>query len=150
MTPGIATATPEAGRHLLLYDGECGFCHAVVRFVLEWDRRAVFEFAALQGVVADRALARFGARPADLTTFYVIERHRTDRPVLRSRSAAALLVARALGWPWSVTCVLEILPRAWRDAAYDRIARHRHLMLGRAEACFVPRPEHRARFLDVG
>jgi predicted DCC family thiol-disulfide oxidoreductase YuxK len=80
----------------------------------------------------------------------VIERHRTTRAALRSRAAAALVVADALGWPWRATRVLGILPRAWLDAGYDRVARHRHVILGRAETCFVPTPEHRARFLDAG
>ena len=146
----ILSAEPASRRHLLLYDGACGFCHAVVRFVLERDRRAVFEFAALQSEFAASALMRFGGRPTDLTTFYVIERHRTATPALRSRAAATLVVAGALGWPWRAARVLEILPRVWLDAVYDRVARHRHVLLGRADTCIVPKPEHRERFLDAG
>jgi len=100
-------------------------------------------------VAARRALAAFGGVPADLTTFYVIEAYLGGRPALHSRSSAALAVAKALGPPWSLAAVLRLLPRPWLDAVYTLVARHRHRILGRAEACFVPRPEDRDRFLDT-
>jgi predicted DCC family thiol-disulfide oxidoreductase YuxK len=136
--------------HLLLYDDECGFCHRTVQFVLAHDRHRVFRFASLQGTVAESELARLGRGPVDLATVHVIERFRGDRPVLHTRGRAALAVARALGWPWSMLGVLRILPRTWIDAAYDLVARHRHGIFGRPDACFVPRPEDRERFLDGG
>jgi predicted DCC family thiol-disulfide oxidoreductase YuxK len=136
--------------HLLLYDGECGFCHAAVRFVLARDRRRTFQFAALQSAAADAALAPFGGRPADLSTFYVIESFRGGRASLHARSDAALFVAVALGWPWRMAGVFRVLPRAWRDALYNVVARHRHRILGPAEACLLPGPDDRDRFLDAG
>jgi predicted DCC family thiol-disulfide oxidoreductase YuxK len=129
---------------LLLYDGSCGFCHGLVRFVLARDPRAMFRFAALQGEAAARALAPFGGVPADLSTFYLV----TPGPVLLVRARASLVVADALGWPWRAAAVLRVLPLAWLDAAYDVVARHRHALFGRRDACYVPRPEERARFLD--
>lgn len=138
----------EAALHLLLYDGECGLCHRTVRFVLARDRRRVFRFAALQGPVAAAELARLGGGAVDPSTIHVIERFRGDRPVLHMRGRAALVVAGALGWPWSVLTVLRVLPRGWLDAAYDLVARHRHGFFGRTDGCLVPGPEERERFLD--
>jgi len=137
------------GPHLLLYDGTCGFCHRTVRFVLARDRRATFHFAALQSASAARALAPFGGRPPDLTTFYLIEDYRSARAALRSRAGAALVVARSLGWPWRAASALRLLPRSWADAAYHLVARNRHAILGPADTCVVPGPEERARFLDA-
>src|SRR4029077_20098595 len=85
--------TQARGPHLLLYDGECGLCHWIVRFVLARDRHGRFHFAALQSDAAARELAPLGGRPADLTTFYVIEDYRGPNPRLRSRGRAALVVA---------------------------------------------------------
>jgi predicted DCC family thiol-disulfide oxidoreductase YuxK len=139
----------EDSLHLLLYDGECGFCHRTVRFVLAHDRRRVFRFAALQSAVTAAELARLGGGPVDSSTVHVIERFRSDRPVLQRRAGAALAVARALGWPWNLLTVFGILPRPWLDAAYAVVARHRH-GLGSPDACFLPRPQDRDRFLDAG
>jgi predicted DCC family thiol-disulfide oxidoreductase YuxK len=138
----------EGPYHLLLYDGECGFCHAAVRFVLARDRRGVFRFVALQSAVAASELAPFGGLPSDLTTLYVIENHRGGTPALHSRAAAVWVIARSLGWPWIAITFLRVLPARWLDAAYDVVARHRHAFLGRSDACVVPLPRDRERFLD--
>ena len=65
------------------------------------------------------------------------------------RSAAALRVARYLGGAWTLALGAWLVPRPFRDAAYDLVARHRHRLPGAADACFVPAPEVRARFLDA-
>jgi predicted DCC family thiol-disulfide oxidoreductase YuxK len=65
------------------------------------------------------------------------------------RSAAALRVARYLGGMWTFALAAWLVPRTLRDAAYDVLARHRHRLPGAADACFVPAPEERARFLDA-
>ncbi len=137
------------GRHLLLYDGECGFCHAAVKFVLARDRRGAFDFAALQSAAAASVLAPFGGVPRDLTTLFLFEDYQGSSPRLRSRSDAALAIASGLGWPWRAAAIFRLLPRALRDPVYDLVARHRHRILGPADACIVPRPEQRAHFLDA-
>lgn len=137
-------------RHLLLYDGECGFCSRTVRYVLLRDRRGAFTFAALRSAAAAGALAPFGGLPAELSTFYVIENYQSDRPTLRSRASAVFVVAEALGWPWNTARCLRLLPDRWLDAAYDHVARRRHRVFGGADECVVPGPEERGRFLDSG
>ncbi|HEY3227320.1 MAG TPA: DCC1-like thiol-disulfide oxidoreductase family protein, partial [Planctomycetota bacterium] len=44
-------------KHLILYDGVCALCNALVRFVLPRDRKDRFRFAPLQGETA-RGLLR--------------------------------------------------------------------------------------------
>ncbi len=66
------------------------------------------------------------------------------------RSAAALRVARYLGGWWNLTLIGELLPRPVRDALYNLIARHRHRLLDTDPSCFLPEPEVRERFLDLG
>ena len=122
-------------RHLLLYDGECGLCQASVRFVTAHDRRARFHFAALQSDTAAARLAPLGGRPSGLDTLYVIEDAWGPGPRLRERSDAALFVAKELGWPWRAASVFRVLPRSWRDALYDLVARHRRSLFGGASAC---------------
>jgi len=145
----MGTRTGQSEKHhLVLYDGECGFCSAWVQFILGRDELGLFHFAALQSAAAAAELEPFGGRPADLTTFYVIEDFRGARPKLHSRTSAVLLVTRALGWPWRVGTALRLLPRAWRDAAYDLIARNRHRLPGAPTECLLPTPEQQRRFLD--
>ena len=64
------------------------------------------------------------------------------------RSDAALAIARCLPFPWPVFGVFGVLPRGFRDALYRFVARNRYRWFGRTDACMVPTPELRARFLD--
>jgi len=41
------------------------------------------------------------------------------------------------------------LPRSWRDAMYRLIVRHRYRLFGKYDACPLPPPQLRERFLDV-
>jgi predicted DCC family thiol-disulfide oxidoreductase YuxK len=135
-------------QHLLLYDGVCGLCDWLVQALLARDRREVFIFASLQSLAARTALGRFGHNPGALDTIYVIANYQSVAPKLLSRGRAALFVAEALGWPWKAARLLGVLPHGLLDWGYDLIARHRYRVFGRYEQCVIPRPEHRARFVE--
>ena len=127
---------------VLLFDGVCNLCHGVVRFVLGHDRAARFRFAPLQSEVGRALLARFGLDADALDAVVLI-----DETGAHLRSDAALRVARRLGPPWSWLGPLAMIPRPLRDAVYDFIARHRYRWFGKKDACPLPRPEWRERFL---
>jgi len=67
---------------------------------------------------------------------------------LSFRSDGALGVARWLRAPWSWLVVLRVVPRPLRDWIYERVARARYRIFGKLDACPLPSPAHRARFLD--
>lgn len=135
------------GDHLLLYDGVCGMCDGLIRFVLERDER-VFDFAALQSPAAHAALAPFGGGIEALTTMYVVVNYRGAAPTLLPKSRAALFVMARLGWPWKAGALLGVLPASVLDYLYDVVARHRYRVFGRHEQCVIPRPDVRSRFID--
>jgi hypothetical protein len=43
--------------------------------------------------------------------------------------------------------LLRLIPRPVRNAAYDLVARHRYRIAGMVDACPIPPPEWRDRFL---
>lgn len=135
--------TPEP---VLLYDGNCGLCDATVRAVLVLDRAQRFRFAALDSRVAQEMLATLGftAPATGPGTVVLVEGTRVS-----VRSEAVLRLGTHLGAPWSWCGVLRVVPRAWRDALYDLVARYRTRLSGRLAACRVPSPAERARFLDA-
>jgi len=148
----VTSVAPAAEVHagpVLLYDGACGLCGATVRFVLRHDGRGTLRFAALGSRFAARVIERHrGLAGADSMVWVELgTARRPERAFLRS--AAALRVARYLGGVWAVLLAAWIVPRPLRDAAYDLLARHRHRLPGTADACVVPTPEVRARFLDA-
>jgi predicted DCC family thiol-disulfide oxidoreductase YuxK len=63
------------------------------------------------------------------------------------RSRGALRLARYLGGIWAVLGSLgTVIPRPLSDSIYDWIARHRRQLA--PDACVVPTPEQRRRFID--
>lgn len=135
--------------HLLLYDGVCGLCNRLNRFVLARDRRDRFRFASLQGALAAELLRRHGHDAADLDTVYVVAAFDgSDGTGVLSKSRAILFVLTTLGGIWSLAGMFRPVPTAWLDAAYDFVARRRYLWFGQSEVCILPRPEHAAKFLD--
>lgn len=136
------------GAHLVLYDGVCGLCSRLIRFLLTHDHRAVFTFASLQSTVGRAMVERFGGNPNELISLYVVANYRAKHAQMFSRSSAALLVSGELGWPWKVAVLMRFLPTAILDRLYNVVARNRYRAFGRYEQCPTPRPEFRGRFVE--
>jgi len=145
VTPVAPNAEFPSGP-VLLYDGACGFCSAVVQLVLRRDRRGTLRFAALQGVYAHDLIARHPELVGVDSLVWAEPVAVGERVFVRSD--AGLRLARYLAGPWHLALLTWLLPRFLRDSVYDVVARHRHRLGGPADACFVPPPEVRARFLD--
>jgi predicted DCC family thiol-disulfide oxidoreductase YuxK len=131
---------------VILFDGHCNLCSGSVRFVIRRDPRAQFRFASLQGDAARRLCAEAGipaAAAAEPDSIVLL----VDGRALE-RSDAALAIAARLGFPWRLLAALRVVPRPIRDAAYRFVARNRYRWFGRTDACMVPTPELRARFID--
>jgi len=133
---------------VIFYDGVCGLCDRLVRFVLKQDQRGFFRFAALQGHFAAKALAHHGKDAAQLEAMCVIAGEKSRPEELLCKSDAAIFVLRQLNWPWKAAVLLKIVPRGLRDRAYDWIARRRYRIFGKLERCRVPSEAERARFIS--
>lgn len=128
---------------ICLVDGHCHLCHGITRFVIQRDLRKTFYFASLQSKVGRYLLERGQLPTDDLDTFVLIEGGR-----YYTKSSAALRVFRQFpGW-WPLLYATIVVPRFIRDRVYDFIALHRYRWFGREEACLMPTPEMRGRFLE--
>ena len=131
---------------LILYDGVCGLCNSMVRFVLKHDRKKIFTFAALQGPTSQAILRRHAQNPEALDTMYVVF---DSGEQLLSRSDAAIFIGGELGRVWgALAAVYGILPAVLRNWIYRLIARNRYKLFGRYETCPLPDAGVRDRFLD--
>lgn len=134
--------------HLVLYDGVCGLCDRFVQFLLRIDRHDRLRFAELQGPIGTKILSQAGRSATPLSTVVVVADHGTDAQRLLDRSDAALFAIASAGGLYRGAEALRLVPRFIRDAAYDLVARWRYRIFGRFDACPIPRPETRAKFLD--
>ena len=135
---------------IIFYDGVCALCNRFVQFVLKRDRADRFRFASLQSDFAAQVLGRHGADPQALDTFYLVQDFERPEERLFARADAAAAVLTELGGTWAaVARVLRLLPRGLRNAGYNLVARYRYRVFGKYDACPLPAPKDRAKFLDI-
>lgn len=135
---------------IILYDGVCGLCNRLVQFLLQHDREGRLRFAALQSDFAEKVLRRHGFDPKDLDTVHVIENYEQPDERVLQRSDAILRAGRELGGLWGASSSMaRVVPRVVRDLVYRLVATNRYLVFGKYDACMLPDPNQRSRFLDV-
>lgn len=133
---------------MLLFDGECGLCNAVVRFLLRRDKRARLRFAPLQGAPAQTYLRAQGLPTRDFDSLVFVpdwERPESAAPRLRTDGVCAAL--DELGGGWRVVARLRVLPAWLRDPFYKIVARFRYALFGEYRPTPLPEVEWEKRFL---
>jgi predicted DCC family thiol-disulfide oxidoreductase YuxK len=128
---------------IVLFDGVCHLCNGVVRFVIARDPHVRFQFATLTSATAARVLGTASTASPLPDSIVLIDGGR-----IFTKSDATLRLVRHLTFPWPLLYGLIVLPRGLRDWVYDLVARHRYRWFGRQDACMVPSPAVRARFLE--
>ncbi|MBH1393049.1 thiol-disulfide oxidoreductase DCC family protein [Stenotrophomonas maltophilia] len=131
------------GSAVIVFDGVCALCNRWVRFLLRFDRKGRYRFAAMQEQQGSAMLRAHGLDPQDPMSFLLLDAQGTW-----TDTDAILRVLAGLGGGWRLSGVLKVLPRGLRDAAYRALARNRYRWFGRNDACHLPAPEQAARFLD--
>ena len=126
---------------IVLFDGVCNFCNSAVSFIIRHDRKGLFKFAPLQSEIGQEMRSKFGIGNG-VDSIVLVEDGRAFM-----HSTAALRIARGLGGIWSMAYIFIIVPAFIRDWFYKLFAKYRYRLFGRKEACMLPTPEVRARFL---
>ena len=67
---------------------------------------------------------------------------------LYQKSNAALEIAKQLSGLWPVLYIFKIVPLFIRNGIYDWIASNRYRWFGKKDACMIPTPELKARFVE--
>jgi predicted DCC family thiol-disulfide oxidoreductase YuxK len=127
---------------IILFDGVCNFCNASINFVIDRDSKGIFKFAALQSEVGQEILRKFSLKTQDFDSIIAI-----DGDNVFQKSDAALEIARRMDGLWKLCYVFKVIPSFLRNPIYDLIARNRYKIFGKTEACRIPTPELKARFL---
>lgn len=127
---------------IVLFDGVCNFCNASINFIIKRDKKGYFKFAPLQSEIAQNLV---GDKTLPMPeSVILIENDKTY-----DRSSAALRIAKKLDGLWPVLYIFILLPKPIRDWVYNLIGRNRYKWFGKTEACMIPTPEVRSRFLET-
>lgn len=128
---------------IILFDGVCNFCNASVNFVIARDRAGFFKFAPLQSEIGENVIERHGIDTTETDSVILVEDN-----FAYTHSTAALRIARRLDGLWSWLFLFIVIPRPIRDVFYRLFARYRYRLFGRQDACMMPTPDIRDRFLS--
>ncbi len=126
---------------IVLFDGVCNFCNGAVNFIINHDPNKKFRFAPLQSEIGHELQQKHGIGD-DIDSIVLVE---DDKAY--THSTAGLQVARTMGGIWSLAYIFIIVPAPIRDFFYKLFARNRYRLFGRQDACVLPTPDVRERFL---
>ena len=140
----VAAVIPDPlPANIVLYDGVCNLCTGTVRFAVDRDPEGRIHYASLQSKLGHALMEHVGLPSGRYDTFVFVE-----DGVAHVRSTAALRLAKKLRGPWPAMSVFLIVPRPIRDFVYRLVSKSRYLWFGRTDACRIPTPDERERFLD--
>ena len=129
-------------RPIIIFDGYCAMCSGFARFVLRHDRRGLFRLVPAQSALGRALYVHYGLDPVDYETNILLE-----NGVAWFKAEGSIRMAERLGLPWRLAAAARLLPRAWREALYDAVARNRLRIFGKREVCYVADPQFADRFL---
>ncbi|WP_396435673.1 thiol-disulfide oxidoreductase DCC family protein [Limnohabitans sp.] len=123
-------------------DAECAVCSWGARMIHRLDRTGTVRICPVQSPLGAALLEHYGLRPDDPSSWLFLA---DGLPHVDFE--AVLFAGQRLGGWARLTAVLRIVPRPMRDWLYQRLARNRYLLFGRADMCALPDPAFQKRFL---
>ena len=139
----------DARQPALFYDGECGLCNFVVRFLLREDATGRMRYAPLQSAPAQAYLRAQGLPAADFDSLvFVPDWNRQEPGAYRLRTEGVARAADEIGGVWRVVSWLRVLPAWLRDPFYKVVARTRYALFGEYRGGPLADSEWQDRFLD--
>lgn len=142
--------TSEIPRPVLFFDGECGLCQRLVRWLLRLDVAGRLRFAPLQGSSAQSYLRAHSLPTVDFDTLiFVPDWKGRERPAHLLRTAGVIAALRAIGGRTAGTmaALIALFPARVRDAGYRLVGRWRFRIFGPWRPRPLGRLEWEARFL---
>ena len=127
---------------VILFDGVCNYCNAMVNFAIRNDKKAILKFAPLQSAAGKSLKEKYNIAPGIDSVIFI------EQEKVYTYSDAAIRIARHLQWPAKALYSLIVIPKFIRQPFYKWIARNRYKWFGKKEECMIPTPEVKARFLD--
>jgi predicted DCC family thiol-disulfide oxidoreductase YuxK len=135
-TEAISSTSP-----VLVYDGSCGFCSRSVRFILRHEQRHDLVFVTRDSELGRQLRRTYGFE--SIQSMLWIENGRAF-----AESGAVMSAARYMGGGWSRLAALgSLVPPTILNSIYRIIARYRRRLSTNLNACPLPSPEERRRFL---
>ena len=130
-------------KKIILFDGVCNLCNTSVQYVIRHDKKDIFRFVALQSDLGQSILKHIGIDTKNIDSIILYE----PGVAYFYKSSAAIEIAKTLGGFFTISAIFSIIPTGLRNLIYDFVAKNRYKWYGKQEACMIPTPELKAKFL---
>lgn len=130
-------------KYIILFDGVCNLCNSAINFVIKRDTNNRFLFAPLQSKSGAELVKKHLIDTATVDSIILIKNN-----TAYVKSTAALKIAQSLSGLWPLLLLFMIIPPFIRNWVYDYVAKNRYQWYGKKNACMIPTPELRDKFLD--
>ncbi|MEP6514266.1 MAG: thiol-disulfide oxidoreductase DCC family protein [Parafilimonas sp.] len=127
---------------LVLFDGVCNYCNAMVNFSIRHDKKSKLHFAPLQSDIGKQLKKQY-VIPDEVDSVVLIENNKAY-----TYASAALRISKYLDWPAKALYALNIFPAFISNTIYKWIAKNRYKWFGKKDSCMMPAPDVKARFLE--
>jgi predicted DCC family thiol-disulfide oxidoreductase YuxK len=132
-------------KQLILFDGVCNLCNNSVLFIIKRDKKNQFLFAPLQSNIGKTIIREFSIDTEKIDSILL---YQPIKNKLHYKSTAALKIAQSLKFPINLMAIFFVIPNIIRDWVYEYIAKNRYKWFGKKDACMIPTPALKAKFLD--
>jgi predicted DCC family thiol-disulfide oxidoreductase YuxK len=133
----------EKDKKVILFDGVCNLCNNSIQFIIKRDKKDVFRYAALQSEIGQKLISERNIDTSKVDSIILIELG----IAFYTKSDAALEIGQSFGGFWRVLSVFNLIPSSLRNIVYDFVAKNRYRWFGRKDACMIPTPDLKAKFL---
>lgn len=130
-------------KKIILFDGICNLCDSSIQFIIKHDKNDVFRFVALQSDFGQEIIKYIGVDISKTDSIILYE----PGKAYYYKAEAALKIAKELGGIYVAISWFSILPKTLTNSVYDYIAKNRYKWYGKKDACMIPTPELKAKFL---
>ncbi|MCL4163067.1 UNVERIFIED_CONTAM: hypothetical protein GTU68_045101, partial [Idotea baltica] len=130
-------------KKIILFDGVCNLCNGAVQFIIKRDKKDNFRFAPLQSEIGQKLVLERRIDTNKVDSIILIE----PGFAYYIKSDAALQIGSHLKGYGAISRILYLIPNGLRNIIYDLIARYRYAWFGKKDACMIPTPELRSKFL---
>jgi predicted DCC family thiol-disulfide oxidoreductase YuxK len=135
----------EKCKHIIFYDGDCGFCNQTIHIILKADTKKIFAFASLQGKTAYKFLHNLPANLRKMDSIILVENFEKTNYKIYVMSHAIFRICWLLGGLWTLWGSLNFLPACLFDWAYRLVALIRRKIF--ISKCIIPSEDEKSRFL---
>ena len=129
---------------IILFDGVCNLCNKAVQFIIKRDKTDRYRFAALQSDVGRQLTSERNIDTQKIDSIILIE----PGKAYYIKAPAALRIGKGFGGLYKLLAVFEWVPPVISNWVYDLVAKNRYRWFGRKDACMIPTPELKGKFLD--